>query len=165
MKLKVFTFRFSEKEDGFDDKPMQEFIAEREVIEFKDHFFVHEKTPYLTVLLSYRDTSSDEKRKSHQRQDPRTELDAKEQKAYDALRTWRAAKASQEGIPPYMIANNRQIARMVKLKAKSNADLGKVKGIGEAKIAGYGEDMLRILSENLINDGDEVQKKEKGAEI
>ena len=51
------------------------------------------------------------------------------------------------------------------MKAKSNADLGKVKGIGEAKIAGYGEDMLRILSENLINDGDEVQKKEKGAEI
>ena len=124
MKLKVFTFRFSESKDGFNDEPMQEFIAEREVIEFKDHFFVHEKTPYLTVILSYRDISPDERRKPYKRQDPRKELDESEQKAYDALRAWRGAKASQEGIPPYMIANNRQIAGMVKSKAKSKADLG-----------------------------------------
>ena len=37
MKLKVFTFRFSESIDGFDDKPLQEFIADKEVIEFSEH--------------------------------------------------------------------------------------------------------------------------------
>jgi len=39
LKLKVFTFRFSESKDGFNDKSMQEFISEKEVIEFKDYFF------------------------------------------------------------------------------------------------------------------------------
>ena len=164
MKLKVFTFRFSESKDGFNDEHMQEFISEKEVIEFRDHFFVHEKTPYLTVLISYRDISPGEKRKSYQRKDPRNELDENEHKVYDALRAWRAARASQEGIPPYMIANNSQIARMVKLRAKSKADFSKVKGIGEAKIARYGEDILRIISEYPVNNSDETDENETGVE-
>jgi hypothetical protein len=36
LKLKIFTFRFSESIDGFDDKPLQEFIADKEVIVFTD---------------------------------------------------------------------------------------------------------------------------------
>ncbi len=57
MKLRIFTFRFSEKTDGFDDKPMQEFISDKELIEFTEHFFIHNKTPYLAVLVSYRETA------------------------------------------------------------------------------------------------------------
>jgi len=86
LKLKLFTFKFSEGEGGFDDKPMQEFIADKEVIEFTEHFFVHEKTPYLTVILSYRDMSMDEMKKRARRKDPRNELDDREKVAYDALR-------------------------------------------------------------------------------
>jgi hypothetical protein len=38
LKLKIFTFRFSNTTDGFDDQPLQEFIADKEVIEFSEHF-------------------------------------------------------------------------------------------------------------------------------
>jgi hypothetical protein len=55
LKLKIFTLRFSDTANGFDDAPIQEFTAEREVIEYTEHFFIHDKTPYLTVLLSYRE--------------------------------------------------------------------------------------------------------------
>ena len=40
MKLKVFTFRFSESENGFDDEPMQVFIADKEVIEVSENFSI-----------------------------------------------------------------------------------------------------------------------------
>jgi len=63
LKLKVFTFRFSESAEGFNDEPLQEFIADKEVIEFSEHFFVHEKTPYLTLLLSYRLLNHDQRGK------------------------------------------------------------------------------------------------------
>ena len=63
MKLKIFTLRFSDTANGFDDKPIQEFTADKEAIEYTEHFFIHDKTPYLTVLLSYRDFASDEKQK------------------------------------------------------------------------------------------------------
>ena len=105
MKLKIFTFQFSDGANGFDDKPLQDFIADKEVIDFSEHFFIHEKIPYLNILISYRLLNHDEKRRDRG-QDPRKELDEKEKEAYDALRAWRAARARQEGLPPYMIANN-----------------------------------------------------------
>ena len=39
MKLKLFTFRFSESSDGFNDEPLQKFTADKEVVEFTNHFF------------------------------------------------------------------------------------------------------------------------------
>jgi len=56
LKIKVFTLGFSENGKNFDDSSMQEFIANKEVIDYCEHFFVHEKTPYITIILSYRDT-------------------------------------------------------------------------------------------------------------
>ena len=149
MKLKIFTFRFSEGIGGFDDKPLQEFIADKEVIEFAEHFFIHENTPYLTVLIAYRLLAAEEKRKLVRRQDPRSELDEREKKAYDALRAWRAARARQEGIPPYMIANNKQFAKMIKLRATTRAALGRVEGIGEAKTARYGDEILQTIAKHI----------------
>jgi hypothetical protein len=63
LKLKIFTFRFLESLDGFDDKPLQEFIGDKEVIEFSEHFFIHENTPYLTVMISFRLLTTEEQRK------------------------------------------------------------------------------------------------------
>ena len=150
MKLKVFTFRFSGSTDGFNDEPLQAFIADKEVIEFSEHFFVHEKTPYLTLLLSYRLLNHDQGGKSKRRQDPRKELDDREKQAYDALRAWRAARARQEGIPPYMIANNKQLAGMIKRGAATKVSLAGVEGIGEAKIARYGDEILQTIAEHLV---------------
>ena len=79
MKLKIFTFKFSESANGFDDKPLQGFIADKEVIDFSEHFFIHDKTPYLTILISYRLLNRDE-RKAAPRQDPRKELDEAKRK-------------------------------------------------------------------------------------
>ncbi len=95
MKLKIFTLKFSETVDGFDDSAIQDFQAEREIIEVTEHFFVHEQTPYLTVLLSYRNISADEIRKpvTKRRSDPRADLDEEEKIIYDVLRSWRAVKA------------------------------------------------------------------------
>jgi hypothetical protein len=71
LKLKIFTLRFSDTANGFDDASIQEFTAEREVIEYTEHFFIHDKTPYLTVLLSYREFAMDERQKPLRRSDPR----------------------------------------------------------------------------------------------
>jgi hypothetical protein len=101
VKLKVFTLRFSGSTEGFDDQPLQEFIADKEVIEFSEHFFIHENSPYLTILIAYRALESRDPRKGIRPTDPRFEFDGVEKEAYDALRAWRAAAAKMEGIPPY----------------------------------------------------------------
>jgi ATP-dependent DNA helicase RecQ len=149
MKLKVFTLRFSGSTEGFDDKSLQEFIAGKEVIEFSEHFFIHENTPFLTILIAYRSIESLESRRYVKQADPRIEFDGVEKEAYDALRAWRAAAAKMEGIPPYMIATNKQVAQIVRIKPASREALGKVEGIGEAKIAKYGDQVLEVLSKHL----------------
>ncbi|MCP4623816.1 MAG: hypothetical protein GY850_09830 [bacterium] len=143
---------------------MQDFISDKEIIDFTEHFFIHEKTPYLTVLISYRLSSGDEKKKVDRRQDPRKDLEESEKQAYDELKTWRSARARQEGVPPYMIANNKQLVKMIKLRATTKSALAKVGGIGEAKIAKYGDEVIQIIGSHPILDPAEKPAEEKDAE-
>jgi superfamily II DNA helicase RecQ len=164
LKLKILTFQFCEHTKGFDDKQLQDFISDKEIIDFSEYFYVHENTPYLTVLISYRFSAVDEKRKFDRRSDPRRELDEVEKQIYDALRNWRGARARQEGVPPYMIANNKQLAKMVKLRATTKSALAKVDGIGEAKIAKYGDEISQIIVNHPMTETVEKPEKEKDAE-
>ncbi len=164
MKLKIFTFRFCENTEGFNDDSLQQFTADKEVVEFSEHFFTFEKLPYLTVILSYRDKPSGNTNKGARKQDPKGELDEREKQLYDVVRNWRAARATQEGIPPYMIANNKQVASMVKLKVRSKKDFDAVEGFGEAKIAKYAEDIIKTLVGHQEPDSDEKRDIKEGEE-
>jgi len=106
--------------------------------------------PTLVLVVCYRDVAPDERRASAspdkaRRSDPREELDDIEKVVYDALRTWRTARAHQDGVPPYVVANNRQLARMVRLKAESRSALLKVEGFGEEKARHYGDEILEVM--------------------
>ncbi len=161
MKLKIFTFRFSESSGGFDDEALQKYISDKEVIESANHFFVHDKTPYLTVIISYRDMSSEERRRRPRYHNYLNDLDEREAEVYNALREWRTIRASQEGIPPYLIVNNKQIAQMVKLNVRAKTELSKINGIGETKIKRYGADILKVLSKFLkLDSSDKTQTEE-----
>jgi len=139
LKLKIFTLPFKHAHNGFDDTAIQEFIADKEVMEATDHFFIHEKLPYLKIFISYRDIQPDEKRRSggriigKRKEDPASQLDEIEKEIYNQLRTWRAAQAKHEGVPAYIIATNKQLAKMVKSGIAAKSDLGKIDGFGEIK--------------------------------
>ena len=65
-----------------------------------------------------------------------------------------------------MIANNKQLAAMVGIKAGTKADLAGIEGIGEARITKYGEDILKILKAGLLSGqtgGQDVGEKETKA--
>ena len=156
MKLKVITLRFKEAGGGFDDGPLQAFAADKEVISFSEHFFVHESTPYLTLVMAYRPVAEAGQRPGGRRPDFRPELSADEKPAYEALKTWRAVRARAEGIPPYLIASNRQLSQMIALKPASRAALTRIAGIGEAKAAKYGDEILAILKTHLKTPPDEA---------
>jgi len=57
---------------------------------------------------------------------------------------------------------NKQLAKIVKLKAGTKAELAKVSGIGEAKIKQHGEEILRILSDHQKRVSAETPDEEKG---
>jgi superfamily II DNA helicase RecQ len=62
------------------------------------------------------------------------------------LRDLRKELAQAESVPMYTIFTNEQLAKMVQNRAASQADLEKVPGIGEGRVAKYGSRILEVLT-------------------
>ena len=150
MKLKIFTLRLNPTTGFFDDGELVNFQLGKDVIDISEHFLVHEKTPTLLLVLRYRDVPDNGGRASHSpeaaRKDWRAELDAQGQRIYDEFRLWRSRKAKHDGLPPYLILNNRELAELVMKRPANIAQLREIEGIGEAKTKRWGEEMLALLA-------------------
>jgi ATP-dependent DNA helicase RecQ len=150
MKLKIFTLRLNPVTGLFDEGELVSFQLGKDVIEISEHFLVHEKTPTLLLVLRYRDIPDNGggARQSQEaaRKDWRAELDTQSQRIYDEFRLWRGRKAKQEGLPPYLILNNRELAELVMKHPANITQLREIEGIGEAKSKRWGEEMLALLS-------------------
>jgi superfamily II DNA helicase RecQ len=63
-----------------------------------------------------------------------------------ALKKWRADQAGQEGVPLYMVAQNRWLEDMVRMPVKTMDDLARVKGFGEWRVQKYGAKIIETLN-------------------
>ena len=75
----------------------------------------------------------------------RIKLTAEQENAYNALRSWRNDRASQDGVPPYLIAHNDSLMQMASMNIETTEDLLQVKGLGEKRVEKYGDEILGIL--------------------
>ncbi len=147
MKLKIFTLRLDPATGKFDDKDLAEFQLGKDMIEVSEHFLVHEKTPTLVLVVRYRELPDGAHASPEAvRKDWRAELDDPGKRIYDEMRLWRGRKAKREGMPPYLILNNRELAELAMKRPASLAMLREIDGIGEAKSARWGEEILALLA-------------------
>src|ERR1039458_8030181 len=63
-----------------------------------------------------------------------------------ALKRWRADQAAQEGVPLYMVAQNRWLEEIVRMPARGLDDLMKVRGLGEWRVQKYGTKILETMN-------------------
>jgi ATP-dependent DNA helicase RecQ len=73
---------------------------------------------------------------------PATEPDAA---LLDALRSWRRDEARSRAVPAYVVLHDKTIDAIARERPQSTADLGEIPGIGPAKLAAYGEAILKAL--------------------
>jgi DNA helicase-2/ATP-dependent DNA helicase PcrA len=64
----------------------------------------------------------------------------------ERLRAWRRERASDDGVPAYVVFNDRTLRDLAGRRPGSAAELLDVHGFGRAKVARYGDDVLRIVS-------------------
>ncbi|MER7999020.1 DNA helicase RecQ [Streptomyces sp. NPDC095613] len=88
---------------------------------------------------------------------PRTEKAAKGRSAapvdlpaeavpvFESLRAWRAATAKEQGVPAYVIFHDATLREIATTAPTTLAELGTVTGVGENKLAKYGEQILQTL--------------------
>jgi ATP-dependent DNA helicase RecQ len=66
-------------------------------------------------------------------------------KLFEALRVWRRETAQANGVPPYVIFHDATLAAIVRAKPVDMGALGRVPGIGEAKLKRHGAELLAVV--------------------
>ncbi len=63
----------------------------------------------------------------------------------EALRALRRRLASEQGVPAYVVFNDATLTEMALLRPRSESELRRVNGVGDTKLARYGEAFLQVL--------------------
>jgi ATP-dependent DNA helicase RecQ len=67
------------------------------------------------------------------------------QPVFEALRAWRAAESKEQGVPAYVIFHDATLREFATRNPSTLAELGTVTGVGESKLAKYGDAVLELL--------------------
>jgi ATP-dependent DNA helicase RecQ len=65
---------------------------------------------------------------------------------FERLRAWRGATAKEQGVPAYVIFHDATLREIASRRPASLTELGTVSGVGETKLARYGEQVLEALT-------------------
>ena len=67
---------------------------------------------------------------------------------FDALRELRRTLAAEQQVPPYVVFHDAVLREMAARRPASLSELGTIPGVGEKKLAAYGEAFLKAVREN-----------------
>ncbi|SCE65700.1 ATP-dependent DNA helicase RecQ [Micromonospora matsumotoense] len=75
------------------------------------------------------------------------ELDPAAGSLFERLRAWRGATAKEQGVPAYVIFHDATLRQIATDSPTSLAELSRISGVGENKLAKYGESILTVLAD------------------
>ncbi|MFC4857655.1 DNA helicase RecQ [Actinophytocola glycyrrhizae] len=77
---------------------------------------------------------------------PQQELSPETQPVFEKLRAWRAATAKEQGVPAYVIFHDATLRQIATENPGTLAELGTISGVGENKLAKFGQQVLDVLA-------------------
>ncbi len=77
---------------------------------------------------------------------PAADMPAEAAPLFERLRAWRAGVAKEQGVPAYVVFHDATLRQIATQRPTSLAALGTVSGVGENKLAKYGEGVLEVLT-------------------
>ena len=73
--------------------------------------------------------------------------DAVDPELFAGLKSWRTEEARRRSLPPYVVFHDRTLAAIAAARPATSSDLARIKGVGPAKLAAYGEALLMLLAQ------------------
>ena len=65
---------------------------------------------------------------------------------FEKLRAWRGATAKEQGVPAYVVFHDATLRAIAVAAPSSLRELAGINGVGESKLAKYGEAILELLA-------------------
>ena len=76
----------------------------------------------------------------------RVVIEEQDQPLWDAMRTLRRELAEAQGVPAYVILNDKTLFEMLKAKPADLEAMSHINGVGEYKLEKYGEDFIQLIT-------------------
>jgi len=64
-----------------------------------------------------------------------------------ALKAKRTELAREQGVPPYVIFHDSTLLEILNQHPANLAELGRISGVGQNKLARYGDEFLRVIED------------------
>ncbi len=148
MNLKLFNTRLTSENAPGDQETINAFMDTVSVKKTSTQF-VPGNPDFWSILVFYEDyNGTHSKTKENEKQPPITEADLTENEMniLSALKIWQKDKAAEINLPEFMVFHKATLLSIAKEKPQTLLDLSKIKGLGDQKIAKYGDDVIAILN-------------------
>jgi superfamily II DNA helicase RecQ len=151
MKVRVFTLLLDPETGAFDDTALLSFQESRDIILVSEHFFTHEGSPRLALVVQYPDPAPTPAPRRPTdaapppRGQPEVEAPPEHRPLFSALRKWRNERAKRDGRPAYVLFTNAQLLAVATQRPANRTALQAIEGIGEARVRDYGDEVLRLV--------------------
>ena len=155
MQLKTFTISLNDDAEA----EVNAFLRQHRVLSIDRHFVDDGANSFWAICISYIETSNRPTSNSKKTKiDYREVLSENDFALYAKLRDLRKTLAEREGVPPYALFTNEQLASMVQNRVSSKTALKEVPGVGDGRVDKYGSDFIAIISETPIAIKSEKEK-------
>ncbi len=146
--IKIFTLKYEDRLEGFNNEILEKFLSDKEMIKWEGKFFEKKGEFFWTVLVEYKFNAPEDKvdpgpPPKKKDESYKTELTEKDWPLFNRLREWRSETSKKEGVPPYIIFQNKQLAKISTLRPTSLNGLQQIDGIGNSRRG----DLAGILSQ------------------
>ncbi|MDZ4747092.1 MAG: HRDC domain-containing protein [Saprospiraceae bacterium] len=154
MNLKLFNTRLSTESALADQQAINSFMDGVTVKKTATQF-VPGNPDYWSILVFYENPKpndvkvKEEKVVKESEKQPvisEEDLNETERTIYVALRLWRKDRAHEINLPEFMVFKNATLLDIAKERPQDLLTLSKIKGLGDQKIAKYGDDIVAILN-------------------
>lgn len=152
MQFKTFMLPASGSEQT--EENLNVFLRTHRIVSVRSEF-VSGETPAWCILVEYVQ-QGEQTAKPGGKIDYMKVLTPMEFAVFSKLRELRKEFASKEGVPPFVVFTDEQLASIVKQKPSDLGKLIAIQGIGQAKAEKYGTAVLKIIKETDEADGQPV---------
>jgi ATP-dependent DNA helicase RecQ len=76
---------------------------------------------------------------------------------FEALRAKRSELAAEQGVPPYVVFADRSLIDMAVGRPSTRAEMGRIHGVGAAKLERYGQTFLALIRDHATPGSDELR--------
>lgn len=121
------------------------FLVSHRIVHIEKEFVGDGGKSFWAFCIQYLDSAEPQPALGKKRIDYKESMDEQDFAVFVKLRDLRKQLSEKEGVPPYAIFTNEQLAQLVQDRVTSLTGLENVKGIGAARIEKYGKAFLEIL--------------------